>query len=261
MKQLKIFCIIVWSLVLLMLSYISFSITTVQSQTETVSIKMEKVEPQKNEITLISNDIISESVKDYKEIVAKDIAEAVMKASKKHDIPAYIIYAIIATESNKYHMNEFSSDNILDVNRNARSSYNCIGLMQVSPKWVLPEYNKFYKTNYTEKDLYNININIDIGTWHYKQFRNITKNWVELYVIYNVGYNEYNRVNNYWYFDYNGKWNCDKRNKFFYMNDLIPPTKQTNYKKGMYGKNKLGDYNAKKRFEKALAICREELDY
>lgn len=253
MNKLKTFCIIIWGLVLLLFVFIVHRINTADT-IKTAVIERKEVEK------VIEKPVIVESMEITKHSLADEISEAVYSASKKHNIPTYVIYAIIATESGKTKSNEFNETNILDVNKNAKSSVGCIGLMQVSPKWVLPEYNKYYKKNYTEQDLYNVFVNIDVGTWHYKQFMPCTKNWVELYVIYNVGYTEYNKINRNFFYGYDDKWYCDYRNKFFYMNDMYPPT--ISYAKGLYGKkNKLPPYNAKKRFENALKVCEEYLNY
>lgn len=253
MSKLEKSCILVWGLVICLFAY--FVLVNINFKKEEIKeiIKEEIVEEK------YVNEVIVDSIKITKKHFSEEISNAVYNASAKYNIPSYVIYAIIATESGKNNTNDINKDNFFEVNYKAKSSYNCIGLMQISPKYALAEYNKYNKTNYTENDLYNIKVNIDVGVWYYKQFISITTNPVELYVIYNVGFSEYNRNNPYWCYNENGKWFNNVKNNYYYMNDLFPP--RESWKKGLYGKNKLPDYNAKKRFEKCLTICKEQINY
>lgn len=203
------------------------------------------------------NPILEKSIELCKLESSERIANAVMNASKKHGIPVYVIYALIATESCKYGTNDININNILNVNDEAVSRADCVGLTQVSPRSALVEYNKEYDTNYTKMDLYDIDVNIEIGVWYYKQFMSVSSNWTEMYVIYNVGYGRYNKINSHWFFGWDGKWYSDYRNKFFFMNDMYPPSDDTH---GLYGKNKLKKYNPKRRFEVCLKLCKEHFD-
>lgn len=202
-------------------------------------------------------EIIEESIEISKLNFAEEISKAVTLASRKYEIPEYVIYAIIATESGVNGTESINENNISNVNKNARSKYDCIGLMQISPKHVLNDYNKHNKTKYTRADLYNISTNIEIGTWYYSQFK-VYKDWTIMYIIYNVGCGQYNKINKFWFYDYNGVWRNKYRNSFFYMNNLSPPTDNNH---GMYGKNILKPYGSKKRFEKCLDICEKYLNY
>lgn len=202
-------------------------------------------------------EIIKESIEISKLNFAEEISKAVTLVSRKYEIPEYVIYAIIATESGVNGTESINENNISNVNKNARSKYDCIGLMQISPKHVLNDYNKHNKTKYTRADLYNISTNIEIGTWYYSQFK-VYKDWTIMYIIYNVGCGQYNKINKFWFYDYNGVWRKNYRNSFFYMNNLSPPTDNNH---GMYGKNILKPYGSKKRFEKCLDICEKYLNY
>lgn len=202
-------------------------------------------------------EVIKESIEISKLNFAEEISEAVTLASRKYEIPEYVIYAIIATESGVNGTKDINKDNISNVNKNARSKYDCIGLMQISPEHALNDYNKHNKTKYTRADLYNISTNIEIGTWYYSQFK-VYDDWIIMYIIYNVGCGQYNKINEYWFYDNNGIWRNKYRNSFFYMNDLNPPTDNNH---GMYGKNILKPYGSKKRFEKCLDICEKYLNY
>ena len=202
-------------------------------------------------------EIIKESIEISKLNFAEEISKAVTLASRKYEIPEYVIYAIIATESGVNGTESINENNISNVNKNARSKYDCIGLMQISPEHALNDYNKYNKTKYTRADLYNISTNIEIGTWYYSQFK-VYKDWTIMYIIYNVGCGQYNKINKFWFYDYNGVWRNNYRNSFFYMNNLSPPTDNNH---GMYGKNILKPYGSKKRFEKCLDICEKYLNY
>ena len=202
-------------------------------------------------------EIIKESIEISKLNFAEEISKAVTLVSRKYEIPEYVIYAIIATESGVNGTESINENNISNVNKNARSKYDCIGLMQISPEHALNDYNKHNKTKYTRADLYNISTNIEIGTWYYSQFK-VYKDWTIMYIIYNVGCGQYNKINKFWFYDYNGVWRNNYRNSFFYMNNLSPPTDSNH---GMYGKNILKPYGSKKRFEKCLDICEKYLNY
>ena len=220
---------------------------------------IEKEKKEKIELTeeIKLPEIIKESIEISKLNFAEEISKAVTLVSRKYEIPEYVIYAIIATESGVNGTESINENNISNVNKNARSKYDCIGLMQISPEHALNDYNKHNKTKYTRADLYNISTNIEIGTWYYSQFK-VYKDWTIMYIIYNVGCGQYNKINKFWFYDYNGVWRNNYRNSFFYMNNLSPPTDSNH---GMYGKNILKPYGSKKRFEKCLDICEKYLNY
>ena len=202
---------------------------------------------------VVSKEEIVESIKLSKDDKVLDITNAVKKASKKYKIPKEVIYAVISTESSIWGTKDLNDSNFMEVNHRAKSSCNCLGLMQVS-KYALDDYNKKNKTNYSMEDLYNVSTNIEIGTWYFSQFRTVATSWTEMYVIYNVGYGMYNKKNKYWFYDLNGSWRNEERNSFFFMNNLYPPTDSNH---GMCGKNKLSDYHAKKRFEVCYLLCKK----
>ena len=198
-----------------------------------------------------TNLLLQKSIELCKKEYSEEIAKAVLESSTKYNVPVYVIYAIIATESGEFSL--YNIDTIMNVNKDAKSSYNCIGLMQVS-KYALLDFNKYNGTNYILFDLYKINVNIEIGTWYYSQFNSVADTWIEQYIIYNVGYGEYSKVNKNSFFDSDSKWKSNYKNSYFYINGVKPPI---NSNKGMYGKNKLPKYFAKERFEKCLDVCKE----
>ena len=246
-KVLRIACVIIWAAVFLMIGCL-YSNLTKQKVTAQTPVEKEYEEPKKTSIT----SMLEKSISICKEEQASDIAHAVNKASKKYGIPHYVIYAIIATESGKHRTEDITISNVMMVNHKASSSCNCKGLMQVSC-YAIEDYNKMNLKEYTLNDMYDIYINIEVGTWYFSQFRNVATSWTEMYIIYNVGYGFYTKRNPYWFYGWNGVWYNNYRNSFFLMNGMLPPDASCN--KGLYGKNKLPTYRPKERFEKCLDLC------
>lgn len=179
------------------------------------------------------------------------LEQAILKASDAYDCPVPVILAVISTESGLASYDELSPDTITCINVSARSSYNCVGPMQLS-SYAVAEYNKFFHTAYVLKDAEIPAINIDIGVWYFMSRKPYCDSWEELYVIYNVGYGQYMTVNTNYFFGYDGVWYTNHYNRFFYLHDLYPPTES--YTAGLTGTNMLPRYNAKKRFVKCLDI-------
>lgn len=250
-KLLITMCVALWTAVVLFAiialdkwSYYPEKIPVIIEETQIE----ETVEEEPEEKTLLQK-----ALEISKDLYAVDIAHAVNISSSKYNVPIYVIYAIIATESGHVSTSEMTEENFFKVNVDAKSHANCYGLMQIS-KYALDDYNKNKGTKYSLNDLFNIYVNIDVGTWYYSQFYSVSENFVEQYVIYNVGYGHFQKRNPNYFYGWDDKWYSNYRNKFFYMNNLMPPT--TSYEKGLYGKkNILPPYNAKKRFEKSLEIC------
>ena len=203
-----------------------------------------------SKVNVINNNIEYNKVEIFKSEEEKQIASAVEQASKKYGVPSYIIFAIIATESNLYGTDNINEHNILEVNPKAKSGANCIGLMQLS-KYAVTDYNNINNTNLSLNDMYNISDNIEVGTWYFSRFSKRANNWVEQYIIYNVGFNEFNKTNNYVAFNYDGTYKTVK-NGLFYLNDVMPPSEEIH---GIVNEESFSPYNGKKRFEKCLEIC------
>lgn len=239
-----LFKVIVLAALLFFISILSFFIKK----------HIEKKEQIPQEITVIEqevkNPLLDKSIEFCNKEFSEEIAVSVLEASKKYNIPVYVIYAIIATESGEYGTNKLNIDTIMSVNKNANSKYNCIGLMQVS-KYALADYNKYNGTNYSLLELYKIPLNIEIGTWFYSQFDAVATSWSEQYVIYNVGYGDYNKKNNFIIYDTNGNKIKNLRNSYYYMNNVRPP------RKNGFVIDELPKYDAKKRFAICLDICKE----
>lgn len=252
-KVLSIFCIIIWSAVIIMTVFLSLRLHNLNKKVETIAPVVEYV-PETNmpDELEIPKDPLKMSIDFCKNRFSNEIGNAVYEASVKHNIPPYVIFAIIATESGRHRTDNINEINIMNVNPRARSSVDCRGLMQCS-KYALADYNRINKTEYTMNDLFDIDINIEIGTWYYSQFTTISDSWTEIYVIYNVGYGNFRKINPYWFYGRDGLLYNDYKNSFFYMNDVYPP--DCSYKRLSGDENTLRKYNAKKRFEKCLNLC------
>lgn len=252
-KALSVFCIIIWSAVIIMTVFLSLRLHNLNKKVETIAPVVEYV-PETNmpDELEIPKDPLKMSIDFCKNRFSNEIGNAVYEASVKHNIPPYVIFAIIATESGRHRTDNINEINIMNVNPRARSSVDCRGLMQCS-KYALADYNRINKTEYTMNDLFDIDINIEIGTWYYSQFTTISDSWTEIYVIYNVGYGNFRKINPYWFYGRDGLLYNDYKNSFFYMNDVYPPN--CSYKRLSGEENTLRKYNAKKRFEKCLNLC------
>lgn len=252
-KALSVFCIIIWSAVIIMTVFLSLRLHNLNKKVETIAPVVEYV-PETNmpDELEIPKDPLKMSIDFCKNRFSNEIGNAVYEASVKHSIPPYVIFAIIATESGRHRTDNINEINIMNVNPRARSSVDCRGLMQCS-KYALADYNRINKTEYTMNDLFDIDINIEIGTWYYSQFTTISDSWTEIYVIYNVGYGNFRKINPYWFYGRDGLLYNDYKNSFFYMNDVYPPN--CSYKRLSGEENTLRKYNAKKRFEKCLNLC------
>lgn len=247
-KVLRIACIIIWAAVFLLIGCLCSKVYAKQKIPPQTSIEKELEEKP---IEVVIPTMLEKSIDICKEDFSVDIARAVNFASIRHGIPHFVIYAIIATESCKYGIKDITLSNIMTVNHKAVSNVDCKGLMQVS-SYAIEDYNKVHNTKYTSEDMFNIYINIEVGTWYFSQFKTVATTWTEMYVIYNVGYGRYNKINPYWFYGWDGHWYNGYRNSFFFMNSVYPPV---NSNKGLYGKNKLPAYLPKERFEKCLDLC------
>jgi hypothetical protein len=244
-------------IIALCLSMASINALIFKSQISKEKIVVKIEEPVEIEECIVVEEELSNELKKSIELCKKEysqeIAKSIQLASKKYNIPIYVLYAIIATESGEFNNKNINLNTIGNLNKEACSGYNCIGLMQVS-KYALKDYNKYNRTNYNLMDLYSININIEVGTWFYSQFKAVSSNYIEQYVIYNVGYGEFNKKNKNSFYGYDNNWKSNYRNSYFYLNGVLPPKDSRH---GMYGKNKLPKYAAKERFELCLKICEE----
>lgn len=252
-KALSVFCIAVWSAVIAMSVLFCLRSCRTKAVETTTPVVVEYIpETGMPDELEIPKDLLKMSIDFCKNRFSDEIGNAVYEASVKHNIPPYVIFAIIATESGRHRTDSINELNIMNVNPRARSSVDCRGLMQCS-KYALADYNRINKTEYTMDDLFNIGINIEVCTWYYSQFTTVCNSWTEMYVVYNVGYGNYKKENPYWFYGWDGHLYNGYKNSFFYMNDVYPP--DCSYKRLSGDENLLRNYNAKKRFEKCLNLC------
>lgn len=127
-----------------------------------------------------TKEVISKKEIKLNDIAGEEIAEQVLLAKEKYNIPYWFSFAVMYSESEfKYW-----------VNSKAGSSSGR-GLMQVSDI-VLKEYNLNNSVKYTTKDMYDIEKNSEVAYWYinkiikyYLKGQDIT--WVDVYIAYNVG--------------------------------------------------------------------------
>jgi len=99
--------------------------------------------------------------------------EIVYEYSKKYGLDPFLVLSIIKTESN--------------FNKDAISSKNARGLMQISEgtaKWAVDELNI---ENFEVDDLFDIELNIEIGTWYISKLINQFGNLEVALAAYNAG--------------------------------------------------------------------------
>ena len=106
-----------------------------------------------------------------KKIYPLKYSDYVEKYSKKYDIDPYMVYAIIKAESN--------------FNENAKSASNAVGLMQIMEATAIETANKM-NLNVTEKDLFDPELNINIGL---KYFSNLVNKYNNNYYLAIIAYN------------------------------------------------------------------------
>lgn len=105
---------------------------------------------------------------------SEELYNVAVSKSEKYNIPLYVIYALIDTEST---MKKF-----------AKSCADCRGLCQVS-KIALQEYNNRNKTSINFDSIYDIETNLEVGLWYFSFARKLTNetDWRYIYGGYNVG--------------------------------------------------------------------------
>lgn len=107
------------------------------------------------------------------QIYPKGYSEYVEKYSQENNVDQLLIYSIIKAESN--------------FNVNAKSRSNAIGLMQVMPSTAKEIGKYFYVEDITEKELYDAELNIKIGTAYFKSLLDKYNNINLALIAYNAG--------------------------------------------------------------------------
>ena len=117
------------------------------------------------------------------EALGEEIAFHAHRLSKKYDMPAEVVCALVQTES----------DGI-----NGRvSSANCVGLTQVSESAVI-QYNRVNGTSWELMDCKdNAGLNLEVGIWYFnwcvQQVKDTKYKWQNAYLMFNVGYGYYKK--------------------------------------------------------------------
>ena len=230
-KLLAMVCCLVYCLVALFSVILFKEITS--SKKQPIEEATEEIIEDETEVKSLKELCSDACLNDYEE----ELTDNVILQHNKREIPCYIIYALIGTESavGKKHKKNF--------NKEAVSSMSCRGLTQVS-KEALEDYNNHKKGNFSFNDMYDISANLEVGCWHFKRYAKYVApdDYDSLYIIYNVGFGKYTRKNNEWvYNDDSQKWEQHK-NDFYYHNGKYPPTKA----KQKF--SELKNYNPIKRF-------------
>ena len=117
------------------------------------------------------------------EALGEEIAFHAHRLSKKYDMPAEVVCALVQTES----------DGI-----NGRvSSANCVGLTQVSGAAV-EQYNRVNGTSWELMDCKDdVKVNLEVGLWYFnwcvRQVEGTKYKWQNAYLMFNVGYGYYKK--------------------------------------------------------------------
>lgn len=151
-----IFCLLTLNLFIL---YLSTKPKPVEKEPEVVSVEITETlviaEPELPEFTLFE---LREKLGNK-----SDYAYLIYEKCCKYDIPLVVFYGMGQQES-KY--------NPMAFNKTSKAR----GLFQVTPI-VLKDYNSKTNHNYTEKDLYNPEINTEIAAWSFNKNRTYLKNY------------------------------------------------------------------------------------
>ena len=117
------------------------------------------------------------------EALGEEIAFHAHRLSKKYDLPAEVVCALVQAES----------DGI-----NGRvSSANCVGLTQVSEGAVV-QYNRVNGTSWGLMDCKDdAGLNLEVGLWYFnwcvQQVKDTKYKWQNAYLMFNVGYGYYKK--------------------------------------------------------------------
>ncbi len=222
-----IFIAITWTLLIGIMCYFVFSITKIENSSSHVEeILEETIRPLEEYVKEPKLSTLEQSIALCKNEYAEKIAHSVIKESERQGVPAYVIYALIGTESDKTKTDLISLEKSGYFTPKANSSVGCRGLTQIS-KEALDDFNTFNKFghNYSWDDMFDIEKNIEVGVWHFMRYvPKVGKDWIDLYIIYNTGYGAYSRNNSYWiYNDITESWE-NHNNSWYFRNNKYPPT-------------------------------------
>ena len=126
-----------------------------------------------------------------KKIYPLKYSEYVEKYSKEYKIDSYLVYAIIKAESN--------------FKENAESTSNAIGLMQIMKTTAFEMASKI-DLSIQEKDLFNPDLNINIGLMYFRSLLDKYNNNINLAIIaYNAGIGNVDKWIQDWVINGNGE--------------------------------------------------------
>lgn len=193
---LKTLCLTIWSGVFILILLFICKITAEPVIVYTEQTVVNNYQPnnyQSIEVATAKDITIDDAVKYAKTINAKRITEVAFEMKEKYNLPLYVIFALIDTESEFYR----TANSPL-----GKSSGR--GLLQVSEICLKDFNNKSGQKVKTVNDLYYIYDNMNIGCWYFSRLYNLKSiyTYSQAYIAYNVGIGnyekyKYNYLNNY----------------------------------------------------------------
>ena len=228
-KPLIIFSIAVWTAVFILVGCLIFAFRDKPKSyvSDVVSGPVEFQQPVyiDDYVYQQRTTLLERSIAICKNEYATRIAHAVLAEHNRQGIPVPVAYALIGTECDKTKTDLITLEKSGYFNPKATSHKNCRGATQVCYE-TLCDFNQFnkYGHTYTWDDMYNIEKNIEVGVWHYMRYvKYVGEDWTNLYIIYNTGYGNFTKENNYWiYNDYTCKWETHDAG-WYYRNNKYPP--------------------------------------
>lgn len=188
---LKVFCLTVWTFALMAILYFIYITTKnpiiIENSFNNNIIENKEIIP----VTYVKKDNNAFTIKKAAEYVktenAERISQVAFQMKEKYDLPLYIIFAIIDTES-EFHRS---------INSRIGKKYGR-GLMQVSEICLQDFNDKSGERRRNKDDLYYIGVNMNIGCWYFSRLYNlkIINSYDEAYVAYNVGIGNFTKYKN-----------------------------------------------------------------
>ena len=136
------------------------------------------------------------------------IYDEIVRVCSKYEVPVNLAFGIGAQES-QFVYNA----------RNKRTK--ATGLFQICPG-CLEDYNSWNGTSYTLEDMYDIEKNIEVGIWNFKQQayylrREATVKYSDLIIAYNTGVGNFKKYKDSWY----KGWNPIDNVEYKYLNEVV----------------------------------------
>lgn len=190
---LKVFCLTVWTFALMAILYFIYITAKnpiiVESSFNNNSFNNIVESKEIIPVTYVEKDnfTIKKAAEYVKTENAERISQVAFQMKEKYDLPLYIIFAIIDTES-EFHRN---------INSRIGKKYGR-GLMQVSEICLQDFNDKSGERKRSKDDLYYIGVNMNIGCWYFSRLYNLKmiNSYDEAYVAYNVGIGNFTKYKN-----------------------------------------------------------------